>query len=397
MKVSQRLSKILFVSHTGARTGAPIVLERLLKWLRENSDVEFEILLQTGGALEPAFSALAPTLLFQLPKYQQSIWRRILYELGPLGEYLRAEQGKRKLLTHYKNAGIRLIYSNTITNGQILSDLATLHCPVICHIHELNYWINRSGPRNWDLVKNHTSHYIAASEAVKHNLLGHYGIPPERIDVIHEFVDDEVLEWSSQEPLQIRQQLNIPESALVVGGSGAEMWRKGKDLFIQLALRVSRLSIDTPVHFIWVGKIGDAEETYQLQHDIEHVGLSDCIHFTGEVANPMDFYAALDIFALVSREDPFPLVCLEAASLGKPILCFEGTGGISEFVEADAGFIVPYLDIAAMAEKVALLAGDVVLRAKMGIRAAERVRQRHHVSVAAPRIMQVIQNCIEQG
>ncbi|MDH6063711.1 hypothetical protein, partial [Umezakia ovalisporum] len=38
-------------------------------------------------------------------------------------------------------------------------------------------------------------------------------------------------------------------------------------------------------------------------------------------------------------------VCLEAASLGKPILCFDKAGGEPEFVEDDCGFIVPYLDL----------------------------------------------------
>ena len=52
---------ILFVSHDASRTGAPIALLTFLRWLRANTDYRFEVLLGSGGALEPAFEALAPT------------------------------------------------------------------------------------------------------------------------------------------------------------------------------------------------------------------------------------------------------------------------------------------------------------------------------------------------
>jgi glycosyltransferase involved in cell wall biosynthesis len=62
----------------------------------------------------------------------------------------------------------------------------------------------------------------------------------------------------------------------------------------------------------------------------------------------LKYFAAFDVFALVSREDPFPVVCLEAASLGKPIVCFNSSDGEKEFVENDCGFVVPDLDIEIM-------------------------------------------------
>ena len=58
-----------------------------------------------------------------------------------------------------------------------------------------------------------------------------------------------------------------------------------------------------------------------------------------------DYFSIFDVFALMFREDPFPLVCLEAALLEKPNLCFARAGGASELVESDSGFVVPYLDL----------------------------------------------------
>jgi glycosyltransferase involved in cell wall biosynthesis len=104
--------------------------------------------------------------------------------------------------------------------------------------------------------------------------------------------------------------------------------------------------------------------------------------------------AAADVFALTSREDPYPLVCLEAAALGKPIVCFAGAGGAPEFVEQDCGFVVPYFDVTAMAGRIASLLESADCRIKMGAAARRKVAERHDISVAAPRILEIIERTI---
>ena len=61
-----------------------------------------------------------------------------------------------------------------------------------------------------------------------------------------------------------------------------------------------------------------------------------------------------------------------------------------EFVENDAGFIVPYLDIGLMAEKAIELINDEKLRKSFGARASQKVRERHEITVSAPKILKAI-------
>jgi glycosyltransferase involved in cell wall biosynthesis len=132
----------------------------------------------------------------------------------------------------------------------------------------------------------------------------------------------------------------------------------------------------------------------ELWHDIKNVGLDGYRHFIGNQPNPLKYFAAFDVFALVSREDPFPLVCLEAASLGKPIVCFDNSGGEKEFVEDDCGFVVPDLDIETIASKVVKLLEAADLRQRLGKRAGQKVRERHDVEVIAPKILGIINTCL---
>jgi hypothetical protein len=94
---------------------------------------------------------------------------------------------------------------------------------------------------------------------------------------------------------------------------------------------------------------------------------------------------------LLSTEDPYPLVVLEAAALGKPIVCFAGSGGAPEFVENDCGFVVPYLDLEAVAERIAELIEAPELRKRMGTAARMKVQSRHDVNIAAPQILNFIE------
>jgi glycosyltransferase involved in cell wall biosynthesis len=86
---------------------------------------------------------------------------------------------------------------------------------------------------------------------------------------------------------------------------------------------------------------------------------------------------------------------LEAASLRKPVVCFQDSGGPPEFIEGDAGMTVPYLDIPAMARAVLTLVEDAALRQQLGRRAAEKVRERHDVEVAAPQLLSIIRQQLQ--
>jgi glycosyltransferase involved in cell wall biosynthesis len=94
---------------------------------------------------------------------------------------------------------------------------------------------------------------------------------------------------------------------------------------------------------------------------------------------------------MVSREDPFPLVCLESASFSKPILCFEKAGGMAEFVENDCGFIVPFLDTETFADRILELYENPNRSKTLGENAAKKVRGNHDIEISAPKVLEIIE------
>lgn len=382
------MSKILFLGTDASRTGAPVVLMNLLRWMKKNTPHELEVFLERGGPLLSEFEELCRTTCRQTLVSRRSAFQRVVNRLG--FTYQRPAPRVRPL---YESAGIKVVYANTVLHGDLLAELAGWRVPIVCHVHELESMIQKYGADNFAAVKRFTSRFIAVSEQVRENLVRTHGVDKDKIDVVHAFVPVRDISARAAGAADLRASLGIDKEALVVGGSGFTNWRKGKDLFVQLAMLV-RQKEKRPVHFLWVGGREAGEEAYQVRYDIEHAGLQDRVHVVPETDNPACFFTLFDVFAMVSREDPFPLVNLEAASLAKPIVCFEGAGGTPELVEEDAGFSVPYLDVAAMADKVLRLAQDESLRRQLGQRAAEKVRERHDVDVAAPAILRIVQGLL---
>ncbi|MFA6635862.1 MAG: glycosyltransferase family 4 protein [Candidatus Omnitrophota bacterium] len=376
--------KILFILHSASRNGASILLLHFLKWFKTNTDIPFEILVKNVSKgnrdLISEFKKLAP----------YGLKGKILSWIGSYNTTKQIYRGFFKEKLRRKDIG--LIYINSVASGDVLATLSHYECPVIAHVHENEYSLHFFLQSNLRYIQKHASHYIAVSGTTRNTLTDTYGISDKEIDTVHGFLPlsngDSVP--TKEAALNIRKELDIPSDALVVGASGSIADHKGSDLFVQLAYRISQVKgCDIP-YFIWVGKCLREDYFNSLQHDIKKTGLKKHVFFIGQKSNPLDYFNIFDIFASVSRADSYPLSVLEAASLGKPIVCFAGSGGSVEFVNEDCGFVVPYLDVDKMAAKVLELLTNKELRAYLGERAQKKALQENDVKIAAPKILNVI-------
>lgn len=83
--------------------------------------------------------------------------------------------------------------------------------------------------------------------------------------------------------------------------------------------------------------------------------------------------AGADIFVLPSLAEGFPNAVLEAMAMGKPVIA-SSVGGVPEMIDnANSGMLVPPANVPALAERIALLAADPELRAKLGANARSKV------------------------
>lgn len=332
--------KILFISHETTRTGAPKVLLLFLKWIKANrKDVVVDVLTLRGGNLSEEFKHSCNQFydFSALTQYKKpSLFERILKKFGLKKKIDLKEKWIDKLLSNRYD----IVYANTIATLPLASNISkrNKNTRLISHLHELNTIIKLSLPDFTGYIDG-VHQFIVPSQMVKTNLTKNWPVKEDLINVVYECTE------------AISNSKAKKNSVFTVGASGTVHWRKGQDVFLQLARYIKSNYPDAKVNFVWTGSM-PSQEKIIIEEDLKKLHLIDDVRFVGEVENPTDYYNNFDVFVMTSREDPFPLVCIEVGMLGKPIICFEGATGTEEVLKKGGGFVVPYLSVEDMAEKV---------------------------------------------
>lgn len=348
--------KLLFITHQTTRTGAPILLLHVLRWLQQHQPhKQVDVLALSTGDLQSQYVNTCSAFYDYeaLTKTERlSLFKRILIKLG-----LKKAINKHQVLQQQLiQQNYDVIYANTIVSVPIGSRIAKgcTKAVFIAHIHELYVIIKQLLP-DFNAYLDTIDHIIVPSQLTAKGLIERWGANPKDVSVVYSFSNSG----------DIPKKTNASKNLFTVGASGTVHWRKGYDVFIQLARYMSTHYPDKDTRFVWVGKLYPLEALI-VQEDLRKLGLENVVTFIGEVEEAPTFFNDFDVFVMPSREDPFPLVCVEVGLLGKPMISFEGAVGTNEILESGGGYIVPYLDIESMAEKVVYYRNHPDIRVKHG-------------------------------
>jgi glycosyltransferase involved in cell wall biosynthesis len=124
---------------------------------------------------------------------------------------------------------------------------------------------------------------------------------------------------------------------------------------------------------LWIAGRGPQQEN--LERQVERLGLSDRVRFTGFVPEEdlLSLYAGAFAIVYAPIDEDYGYVTVEAFLSGKPVVTCKDSGGTLEFVEDGAtGFVVDP-DPQALAEKVNRLFRDRRLAREMGASGRPRV------------------------
>jgi glycosyltransferase involved in cell wall biosynthesis len=386
--------RVLFVAHDASRSGAPVLLLRLLRWLVTQDAVEVHILLLRGGPLLADFEKVSRTCV---------VWNddsRKLFQAISLGFQVLSGREKpslrqRLLLRHLKSNNFDLIYANTaVVCDKIPLFKEVLGCPVIWHIHELASMIRAAAGNAFEDAANCVEKIIAVSEFSKRQLVQEFNIDQSRVEVVYPFIDPLELRLPASDVQDdIKDGAGLGNCDFVVGGCGYLNIQKAPELFVLVAAEVKKRSPALNCRFVWLGGVLDSMETQVLIAEAARLGVADRVIFLGEKATPYDYFSAFDVFLLTSREESFGLVVLESAFLRTPAICFRNVSGIDEFVGSEAGLLCTYPEVACMADQIIRLAEDRELLERLADNVARRSLE-FTTDVCAQRILKIMTEAV---
>ncbi|AOI68774.1 glycosyltransferase [Burkholderia ubonensis] len=201
-----------------------------------------------------------------------------------------------------------------------------------------------------------TNRIIAVSHDEATHLHEDLGIPAHRIKTIVNGVAPPALMARSR----ARRALGLADDTLVVGFVGRLDHQKGVDRLVRIARGVYRQCGHT-VQFVVIGPGDFAAAAGRDANDT-----TPNLHVVGALERASRYFSALDIFALPSRYEGFPYVCLEAMAAQVPIVA-SNVAGAAELIQAwRIGLVVPNDDDTTdFTHAIVNLAGDAALRTRM--------------------------------
>ena len=331
MKRINKKKKVLFVNHEESRTGAPKVVFDIAKEMKKYYKVVM-VSLKKGSRHEDFNNEF-----------------RMIYPEGR--KNMKREIARRILMREKPD----LVYVNCIVSYPYAIEAKKLGIPVIFHIHELEegfkcafYDVSGRNFYKWADV------FIAVSDKVYDFLVNKKGCDSFRVKLINAFISSkEVLEKSKMKSDDsINQEIGKKDDVIIVLNIGEVSKRKGADIFIRTHKILKERGYDN-FKFIWVGGFGLKDQVLEDFNNKEE----GCL-FLGEKKNPFPYLNAADIFLLSSREDPFPLVCLESMVLGKPIVAFRESGGMPKVIDNCCGLVIDELSPEKFADAIISLIED---------------------------------------
>ncbi|MFN4145737.1 MAG: glycosyltransferase family 4 protein [Runella sp.] len=325
--------KILFFTPTGARTGSEMMLWYLLKHLSETS-IKTAIYARQAGELfskhSPAHETFINAFHKGLPYHVVEAVYNTAFGLTPEESYIKYIHRKSKP---------DVWYFNTITMPQFARLAHQLKVPYIVHAHELPSIYDTLRADAFGFMLENAAMSIGCSQVVVEEL---QKMGVSNVQLFHEFIDTEKIKINTP-PSALRQQLGIPPEAFVWLMSGTMCTRKGYD-FVPDLLR----HLPSNAYIVWLGSKSEYGLSYYIQQRVRLENLNFIALGSKGEQDYYDYLNLCDGFVLTSREDPFPLVMIEAAYLQKPVVGFD-SGGISEFVLPGMGGVAPAFDIGALA------------------------------------------------
>jgi glycosyltransferase involved in cell wall biosynthesis len=194
------------------------------------------------------------------------------------------------------------------------------------------------------------------------------GMSPDRLMTIYDGVDVEELK-PSRPPAAMRRELGLAPDCVTVGMiARLDLAKKGQDVFLRAIPGI--LAKAPRTQFVIVG---DGPDRARIETLLESLPADARPVMTGRRTDLADVLAALDILVIPSRWESVPKVLLEAMWLERPVVAAR-VGDIPEILDESCGALTPPNSPGALADAVAQLAGDEVLRSEVGRAAHERIR-----------------------
>ena len=182
-------------------------------------------------------------------------------------------------------------------------------------------------------------HILTLSEYSKAHIIGHLGVPPSKVTVIHCGVGSQFRPWNRSEAFaQVSAALPVRRAFLLYVGN----LKPHKNVITLIrAFALLRARRETPLQLLIIGD--DARWKPALVRERSRLALDEHVIFCSYVSDSLLplLYAAAEMLVLPSKLEGFGLPVIEAMACGTPVVCSRAAS-LPEVAGAAAEYFDPH-------------------------------------------------------
>ena len=215
----------------------------------------------------------------------------------------------------------------------------------------------------------------AVSRYLKDETVRDFSVPPERIEVIPNFIDTSV--WRPDREPCHRSKLAPAGEKIVMHVSNFRAVKRVEDV-VEVFARIRR---EVPTRLVLVGDGPDRPRALKRAADL---GVQDHVRFLGKYASVEEILSCADLFLLPSETESFGLAALEAMACGAPVVSTRA-GGLPEVIDhGSTGFLFDVGAVDEMAAAGVRLLTDAALHDSISSAARATAVERFSVESVVP-------------
>jgi glycosyltransferase involved in cell wall biosynthesis len=350
--------------HDLSLTGVPVMLERLLAASSPDDRARVHVVALHDGPLHDRIAAVAASLTVLAPAAGRSGSGSLVAAARSVGLDAAATGAERAL----RRRAVRSLPAPDVVvvhgaGAWAVVGLAPDDAAAVLHLHELDTALERSIPApELPGVLARVGSVMVVSRPVA-ELARRRGVASGRIvevpgvhDVAAPHDHDTALATLGA------------EQAWVLG-AGSPVWRKGADRLCAIAFELARGDGRVDARVGWVGGAPGGV-------DASWVEAEDPVEWFPPRPDPWSLLAGASVFLVPSREDPLPLVALEAGRHRRAVVATP-SGGLVDLLAAGRGLLSDGHDLRDLASLTRRVLDDPSLALDLGQALGEHV-ERHH-------------------
>jgi glycosyltransferase involved in cell wall biosynthesis len=315
------LIKVVFFVHSMEGGGAERVVSRLINHLDRSQFSPYLVLMEKKGPYLKYIPADVPIYELGIKETNPLLLPKLLFRL-------------RQIL---KSVEPDLLFS-VLWYANISAVMASRGLPVKAIISE-RIWTpfeisERTGGKFLRFIKKSllksiypfADHVVAVSAGIAAELEKNFGVPSQRISVIH----NPALDNSALAQADSQEDPWKGEKGFRIISMGRLESQKGHDVLIRAIAKLpEELMLNVKV-------LGEGPERQNLERLVRDFGLESRVRLEGFQSNPYTYLKFADLFVLPSRAEGFPNALLEAMSFNLPVIAADCSTGPREILQDGA-------------------------------------------------------------